>query len=153
MRGRMDSALPRPSLVARVIRGTAATGLGIAMLTTGLIVLAIAGAESGRRRVRARACLAILPVPIYLGLVLWIDRFEPEPIHMIVLTFRWGATIACFVAILLNTIGEVIVAEELGTEAGRGLRRLDLGADGRGGREGRRRSSGCSGGSATSSTG
>jgi RsiW-degrading membrane proteinase PrsW (M82 family) len=36
---------------------------------------------------------------------------------MIVLTFAWGATIACFVAIVLNTIGEVIVAEQLGTEA------------------------------------
>ena len=117
MRGRMDTTLPRPSMVARVIRGTAATGLGIAMLTTGLIVLAIAGAESGGVAFALALCLAILPVPIYLGLVLWIDRFEPEPIHMIVLTFCWGATIACFVAILLNTIGEVIVAEELGTEA------------------------------------
>ncbi|HEV2812654.1 MAG TPA: PrsW family intramembrane metalloprotease [Solirubrobacteraceae bacterium] len=109
---------PRPSLMARVFRAVLATGLGIAMLTTGLIVLAVAGLESGGVAFALALCLAILPVPVYLAIVLWIDRFEPEPLPMIVTTFFWGATIACFVAILLNTIGEVIVAEELGTEAG-----------------------------------
>jgi protease PrsW len=113
----MPEALPRPSLLARVFRGVLATGLGIAMLTTGLIVLAIAGLETGGVAFALALCLAILPVPVYLAIVLWIDRFEPEPLRMIVLTFAWGATIACFVAILLNTIGEVIVAEQLGTEA------------------------------------
>jgi protease PrsW len=113
----MAEAPPRPSLIARVFRGAVATALGIAMITCGLIVLAIAGLETGGVAFALALCLAILPVPIYLTIVLWIDRFEPEPLRMIVLTFAWGATIACFVAILLNTIGELIVAEELGTEA------------------------------------
>ena len=112
-----DTAL-KPSLIARALRGIAVTGLGIAMLTCGLIVLAVAGAESGGVAFALAVCLAVLPVPVYLAIVLWIDRFEPEPLRMIVLTFLWGATIACFVAIVLNTIGEVIVAEELGVEAG-----------------------------------
>jgi protease PrsW len=103
--------------MGRVFRGALATALGIAMVTCGLIVLAIAGLETGGVAFALALCLAILPVPVYLTIVLWIDRFEPEPLRMIVMTFAWGATIACFVAILLNTIGEVIVAEELGTEA------------------------------------
>ncbi|HEX8121796.1 MAG TPA: PrsW family intramembrane metalloprotease [Solirubrobacteraceae bacterium] len=120
MRGPMAAAQapPRPSLTARVFRGALATGLGIAMLTSGLIVLALAGLESGGVAFALALCLAILPVPIYLALVLWIDRFEPEPVRMIVMTFAWGATIACLVAILLNTIGEVIVSDQLGTHAG-----------------------------------
>ena len=113
----MAEAPPRPSLIARVFRGAVVTALVIAMVTTGLIVLAIAGLETGGVAFALAVCLAILPVPVYLTIVLWIDRFEPEPLRMIVLTFAWGATIACFVAILLNTIGELIVAEELGTEA------------------------------------
>jgi RsiW-degrading membrane proteinase PrsW (M82 family) len=88
------------------------------MAICGLIVLAVAGAETGGVAFALALCLAVLPVPIYLAIVLWIDRFEPEPLRMIVLTFVWGATIACFVAIVLNTIGEVVVSEELGTEAG-----------------------------------
>jgi RsiW-degrading membrane proteinase PrsW (M82 family) len=110
-------ALPRRSLISRVFRGALTGALVLAMITCGLIVLAIAGLETGGVAFALALCLAILPVPVYLALVLWVDRFEPEPLRMIVLTFAWGATIACFVAILLNTIGEVIVAEELGTEA------------------------------------
>ncbi|HEX2084267.1 MAG TPA: PrsW family intramembrane metalloprotease [Solirubrobacteraceae bacterium] len=113
----MAEAPPRPSVIARVFRGALAGGLVITMLTTGLIVLAIAGLETGGVAFGLAICLAILPVPIYLAIVLWIDRFEPEPLRMILLTFFWGATIACFVAILFNTIGELIVAEELGAEA------------------------------------
>ncbi|MDQ3742077.1 MAG: PrsW family intramembrane metalloprotease, partial [Actinomycetota bacterium] len=110
-------APPRPSAIARVFRGALTGGLVITMITCGLIVLAIAGLETGGVAFALALCLAVLPVPVYLAIVLWIDRFEPEPLRMIVLTFAWGATVACFVAILLNTIGEVIVAEELGTEA------------------------------------
>ena len=109
--------LPRTPLLARFFRGALATTLVVAMVTTGLIVLAVAGLETGGVAFALALCLAVLPVPIYLAIVLWIDRFEPEPARMILLTFAWGATIACFVAILLNTIGELIVAEQLGTEA------------------------------------
>ena len=117
MRDPMEPATPRPSVIARAFRGAVTTALVLAMVITGLMVLAIAGLETGGVAFVLALCLAILPVPVYLAIVLWIDRFEPEPLRMIVLTFAWGATIACFVAILLNTIGELVVAEELGTEA------------------------------------
>jgi RsiW-degrading membrane proteinase PrsW (M82 family) len=38
--------------------------------------------------------MAVLPVPVYLGVSLWIDRFEPEPKSLVLFTFFWGATIA-----------------------------------------------------------
>jgi len=99
------------------MRGVLLSGLVLTMLFTGFLVLVVAGLETGPAAFGLAITLAVLPVPVYLALVLLIDRFEPEPIRMIVLTFAWGATIAAFAAIVLNTAGELIVSEQLGTEA------------------------------------
>ena len=106
-----------PSAVARVLRAVLLLGLVLTMLATGFFVLAIAGLESGPVAFGLAVLLAVLPVPVYLAIVLFIDRYEPEPVRMIALTFAYGATIAAFVAVVLNTVGEVIVSEQLGTEA------------------------------------
>jgi len=44
-------------------------------------------------------------------LVLWIDRYESEPFWMLATAFFWGALVATFFAFLLNTTGELVVAE------------------------------------------
>jgi protease PrsW len=106
-----------PTAIARTLRAVLWTGLVLAMAASGLVVLAVAGLESGPVAFGLAVVLAVLPVPVYLAIVLFIDRYEPEPLRMIVLTFAWGATIAAFVAIVLNTVGEVIVSEQLGTDA------------------------------------
>ena len=105
-----------PTTVARALRAVLLLGLVLAMLATGLVVLAVAGLETGPAAFGLALVLAVLPVPVYLALVLFIDRFEPEPLRMIALTFLWGATIAAFVAIVLNTVGEAVVSESLGTD-------------------------------------
>src|SRR5438046_2324167 len=53
---------------------------------------------------------AMLPVPIYIMLLLWIDRYESEPLWMLATTFLWGALVAVFIAIILNTINGAIIA-------------------------------------------
>jgi protease PrsW len=103
--------------VGRALRAALYVALILVMLLAGLTLLAVAGLESGPVAFVLAFVLAVLPVPIYLAVVLWIDRYEPEPFHMVALTFAWGATIAAFAAIVLNTIGEVIVSEQFGTEA------------------------------------
>jgi RsiW-degrading membrane proteinase PrsW (M82 family) len=92
-------------------------GLVLLMLFCGFLVLATAGLESGPVAFGLAVLLAILPVPVYLALVLFVDRFEPEPLRMIALTFFWGATIAACAALIVNTVGEVVVSESYGTEA------------------------------------
>jgi protease PrsW len=109
------AAVPAP--VARALKGVLVTGLVLLMATCGLLVLVIAGMETGPAAFGLAVTLAVLPVPVYLAIVLFIDRYEPEPLRMIVLAFAWGATVAAFVAIVLNTIGEVVVSEQLGAEA------------------------------------
>ncbi|HWT92911.1 MAG TPA: PrsW family intramembrane metalloprotease [Solirubrobacteraceae bacterium] len=106
-----------PSPVARLFRAALLAALVLAMLVCGLAVLAVAGSETGPVAFGLAVGLAVLPVPVYLAVVLFIDRYEPEPVRMVALTFAWGATIAAFVAIVLNTVGEVVVSESLGADA------------------------------------
>ncbi|MBO0819661.1 MAG: PrsW family intramembrane metalloprotease [Nocardiopsaceae bacterium] len=63
--------------------------------------------------------LAILPVPLLLAGVLWVDRLEPEPRGNLVFAFAWGAGIAALVALLVNTAGlEYVTQPALGATAG-----------------------------------
>src|SRR5688500_13653870 len=87
------------------------------MLFCGFVVLVLAGLETGPAAFGLAVVLAVLPVPVYLALVLFIARSVPEPLRMVALTFLWGATIAAFAAVVLNTVGEAVVSEQLGTEA------------------------------------
>nr|MBA2420935.1 PrsW family intramembrane metalloprotease [Thermoleophilaceae bacterium] len=62
--------------------------------------------------------LAAIPVPIYLGLALLLDRFEPEPLTLLVLTFLWGAGAASGIALIVNSTGQAIVSQTFGSEVG-----------------------------------
>jgi RsiW-degrading membrane proteinase PrsW (M82 family) len=66
--------------------------------------------ESGALAILA-AVAAIMPVPAYVGLFLWLDRFEPEPPHLLVGAFGWGAGIAGLFACLLNSIAGLGLAQ------------------------------------------
>jgi RsiW-degrading membrane proteinase PrsW (M82 family) len=79
-------------------------------LLLGLIVLLLIGFETGPVALLIGLISATLPVPIYLGLVLWIDRYESEPVWMLATAFFWGALIAVFFAFLVNTSSVVAVA-------------------------------------------
>jgi len=76
----------------------------------GLIVLMIIGAETGPVEMIIGLICASLPVPIYVMLLLWIDRYEAEPPWMLATAFFWGALVAVFIALLLNTFNEMVVA-------------------------------------------
>jgi len=76
----------------------------------GMIVLLLIGSETGLVQLIIGFICATLPVPIYIMLLLWIDRYESEPLWMLATAFFWGALVAVFIAIILNTIGGAIVA-------------------------------------------
>ena len=75
----------------------------------GLIVLLLIGVETGIVPLLIGLISATLPVPLYLMLVLWIDRYEAEPVWMLATAFFWGAFVAVFFAYLLNTASGLIV--------------------------------------------
>ena len=76
----------------------------------GLIVLLLIGSETGPIELIIGMICATLPVPIYIMLLLWIDRYESEPLWMLTTVFLWGALVAVFIAIILNTINGAIVS-------------------------------------------
>ncbi len=90
----------------------------ITLVLIGLITLLIIGAEVGPIGLVTGLVLATVPLPLYLALALWIDRFEPEPIRMLAWAFFWGATAATFFALILNTVGQSVVSSEFGSSFG-----------------------------------
>ena len=68
----------------------------------GLLTLWLIGYETGLVPFLAGLVIAVLPVPVYLTLVLWLDRYEAEPAWLLATSFFWGALVAVFFAIILN---------------------------------------------------
>jgi RsiW-degrading membrane proteinase PrsW (M82 family) len=91
-----------------------AVTMGVVLALSLLLVLAIVGPAGFVIGI----ALALLPLPIYVGLSLWIDRYEPEPRRLLAWAFIWGAGAATFIALIVNSIGIEIVGAEFGSEVG-----------------------------------
>ena len=75
----------------------------ILALLAGFYTLSNIGDETGTAALATGILLAMLPIPIYILLILWIDRYESEPLWMLAMAFFWGAAIATFMAFTINT--------------------------------------------------
>jgi RsiW-degrading membrane proteinase PrsW (M82 family) len=63
--------------------------------------------------------LALLPVPLLVAVVLWMDRLEPEPRANLAFAFGWGAGIAALTALIVNTADlEYVTMPALGASTG-----------------------------------
>jgi protease PrsW len=83
-----------------------------------VIALAIA-VHGGPASTGAGLALAILPVPLVLAGVLYLDRLEPEPPMLLAATFSAGAAVAALIGLLGNVLGNsIITTPELGPKAG-----------------------------------
>src|SRR5215467_15877277 len=103
---------------ARAIKITLGILAALVALFLGLLVLIVIGFETGPVALMLGFLAATIPVPLYVILVLWIDRYEAEPIWMLAVAFFWGALIATFFAFLLNTTSEGIVGALSNASAG-----------------------------------
>jgi RsiW-degrading membrane proteinase PrsW (M82 family) len=115
---------PPPAIVIRTsprisaIRLVLAIFVGLVALFLGLLVLLLIGIETGPVALLLGLLAATIPVPIYVALVLWIDRYEAEPLWMVATAFFWGALFATFFAFLFNTGSAGIVAIMKDAKAG-----------------------------------
>jgi protease PrsW len=73
-------------------------------LLAGALTLYIIGYATGPAGLAAGMIVATLPLPIYILLILWIDRYESEPLWMLAMAFFWGATFAAFISIIINSL-------------------------------------------------
>src|SRR5215218_5940763 len=118
----MSTPLPtiviRPTPRISAIRLVLAMFAGLIALFLGLLVLLVIGIETGPVALLLGFITATMPVPIYVALVLWIDRYEAEPLWMVATAFFWGALFAPFFAFLLNTVSALIVTILADAKAG-----------------------------------
>lgn len=88
------------------------------MALAGAAVLTVVALGVGTRAVLVGGLLALLPVPLLVWAVLALDRYEPEPAANLVFTFAWGATVAAFLALVLNGIDQALLTVALGRSRG-----------------------------------
>jgi RsiW-degrading membrane proteinase PrsW (M82 family) len=111
----------KPSGHRRAVRWLLAiTGLMFALLL-GLLSIFFVGAElfeknqqGGLIALLLGLLFATLPVPLYALLIIWIDRYESEPLHLLGIAFLWGATVAAFSAGIVNSLSILVVNEAFG---------------------------------------
>ncbi len=60
------------------------------------------------------AVVAFVPAMFYLMPLVWLDRFDPEPLWILASAFAWGALVAVFVSFIINTFLGMILGPEFG---------------------------------------
>jgi len=85
-------------------RATALAPLTVVVLVVcGGLSLTAVTAEIGFAGLLPGLALAAVPVGPVLATVLWLDRHEAEPPHLLAFAFGWGACVASLGALVLNT--------------------------------------------------
>src|SRR3954447_7294451 len=54
--------------------------------------------------------LAALPVGPVIASFLWLDRYEPEPVPLLVTAFGWGALVATAAALILQLLDSAVLS-------------------------------------------
>jgi RsiW-degrading membrane proteinase PrsW (M82 family) len=108
----------RPSPQISAIRLVLAIVAVLVALVLGLLVLLVIGIETGPVALLLGLVTATIPVPLYVVLVLWIDRYEAEPLWMLATAFFWGALVSTFFAFILNTTSGIVVGVLTDASAG-----------------------------------
>jgi RsiW-degrading membrane proteinase PrsW (M82 family) len=96
------------------VRGVLFTILvAVALLVGGAIIAIVLLAIGRPEAVVIGLVLAILPVGPLVACYLWLDRYEPEPVRLLALSFAWGALVATGAALVLQTLDSIINASDL----------------------------------------
>ncbi len=105
--GRLTNRPSTPMIIGLVITG-------LCLLVVLIIYLLFAGTVT-------TVVAAVLTVPTgvaLVGLLLLLDRLEPEPALRLVFAFLWGAGVACLFALVINTTGILVFASAVGVRTG-----------------------------------
>jgi len=72
------------------------------------MLLIIAFSNAPAIAILATALAAVPVVPLVLA-YLWLDRYEPEPVRLLVTAFGWGALVATAAALVLQTLDQTVL--------------------------------------------
>lgn len=88
-------------------------GIGItlfAIVFLALIVCVIMFFSVGPVAAVIAAVIAFVPAMIYILPLIWLDRYDPEPLWLLALAFSWGALVAVVVSFIINSLAGGIAA-------------------------------------------
>ncbi|MEU5852592.1 PrsW family glutamic-type intramembrane protease [Saccharopolyspora shandongensis] len=106
LEGRSTNRAPIPLIIGLVVSGFCL-----------LLALAFYLLQGGPVNVVIGTALALPTAVVLIGLILLIDRLEPEPQLNLWLAFGWGAGVAIIGALVVNSGSEILMAPALGAEA------------------------------------
>ncbi|MFN0279587.1 MAG: PrsW family glutamic-type intramembrane protease [Pyrinomonadaceae bacterium] len=96
--------------------GIAVTLFAIVFLS--LIVMLLMFASVGIVPAVIASVVAFLPAIVYLLPLIWLDRYDPEPLWLLALAFAWGALVAVIVSFVINTVLGTAVGIAVSPDAG-----------------------------------
>ena len=108
--GQLEIA-PEPSRTGRYV------GIGVtifAVVFLSLIVGAIMFLSVGIIPAVIASVVAFTPAIVYLIPLIWLDRYDPEPLWLLALAFAWGALVAVIASFIVNTVIGTGVAVAIG---------------------------------------
>ena len=82
-------------------------GVGLAIFSIvflSLIVMLLMFASVGIGGAIVASVIAFTPAMFYLLPLIWLDRYDPEPLWLLALAFAWGALVAVIVSFIINTL-------------------------------------------------
>lgn len=86
------------------VRAVLLSALLVAFLAAcGLMSVLAITTETGVLGLATGIVLAAVPVFPVIAVLLWLDRYEAEPAHLLAFAFAWGAGVATFGALVINT--------------------------------------------------
>ncbi|NAZ86992.1 PrsW family intramembrane metalloprotease [Kineococcus indalonis] len=86
----------------------------LVLVVCGVLSLGAVTMEVGASGALPALALAAVPVGPVLAAVLWLDRHEAEPPHLLAFAFGWGACVASLGALVLNSVGSQLVQAAVG---------------------------------------
>jgi len=99
--GQLETTPAAPSRTGRYV------GIGVtifAIIFMSLIVGLLIFASVGIVPAVIGAVVAFAPAIIYLFPLIWLDRYDPEPLWLLALAFAWGALVAVIASFIVNTL-------------------------------------------------
>lgn len=110
--------LPAPRR-PRVLATLAWVAAFAVLLGCTLLTILVITSETGALGLVTGSVLAVVPVFPVVAVYLWLDRYEAEPPSLLVLAFLWGAGVATFAALVINT-ASVAAIQQAGGDASSG---------------------------------
>ena len=92
-------------------------GMAIAIFSVvflSLIVMLLMFASVGIGAAIVASVIAFTPAMFYLLPLIWLDRYDPEPLWLLALAFAWGALVAVVVSFIFNTLLGAFLGDAFG---------------------------------------